>query len=80
MTDLKDITEMKQGESGIVVDIRGGHGMLRKMESLGIRPSIKIVKVSSQFMRGPINIRVGNSKIAIGFGIAKKIVVERCME
>ena len=75
--NLTDLTEMKRGESGTVVDIRGGQGMFRKLESLGIRPGITIVKVSSQFMKGPINIQVGNSQVALGFGIAKKIVVKK---
>ena len=75
--NLTDLTKMKQGESGIIVDIHGGHGLLKRLESLGVRTGVRIIKVSSQFMRGPINIKVGNSKIALGFGIAKKIIIER---
>jgi ferrous iron transport protein A len=72
-----DITKMKQGESATVVEIRGGRGLLQKLDSLGIMPGSKIVKLSAQIMRGPINIRVGNSRIAIGYGIARKIIVEK---
>jgi len=72
---VKDLTQMKAGESGKVVDIQGGWGLLRKTDALGIRPGIEIVKVSSQLMRGPIIIRVGNTEVAIGFGMARRILV-----
>jgi len=71
-----DLTQMRRGERGKVVDIQGGWGLLRKLEALGIKPGKEIVKVSSQLMRGPITIRVGNTQVAIGFGMARRIIVE----
>jgi len=71
-----DLTRMRQGERGRVIDIQGGWGLLRKMETLGIKHGTEIVKVSSQLMRGPITIRVGNTQVAIGFGMARRIMVE----
>lgn len=72
----KDLTRMKPGEKGKVTDIRGGHGMLRRLETLGIRPGVSITKVSAQFMRGPVVVRVGNTQAAIGFGMARHVFVE----
>jgi ferrous iron transport protein A len=72
-----DLAQMREGERGRVVDIQGGWGLLRKTDALGIRPGTEIVKVSSQLMRGPIIIRVGNTQVAIGFGMARKIIVEQ---
>jgi ferrous iron transport protein A len=43
---------------------------------MGIRVGKKVTKVSSQFMRGPVTLRVDNSQVAIGFGMAMKILVE----
>jgi len=71
-----DLTQMRQGERGKVIDIQGGWGLLRKLEALGIRQGTEFVKVSSQLMRGPITIRVGNTQVAIGFGMALRIIVE----
>ena len=71
-----DLTRMRKGERGKIVDIQGGWGLLRKMETLGIKQGTEIVKVSSQLMRGPITIRIGNTQVAIGFGMARKIMVE----
>ena len=67
---------MDTGESGVVHKILGGHGVTRRMEALGVRPGVPITKVSSQLMRGPITIQLGNTQIALGFGIARKVIVK----
>jgi len=72
---VKDLTQMKAGEKGRVIDIQGGWGLLRKMDALGIKRETEIVKVSSQLMRGPVIIKVGNTQVAIGFGMARRILV-----
>lgn len=74
--ETKDLTQLEGGESGVVVEIHGGHGLIRRLESLGIRVDKKVTKVSSQFLRGPVTVRIGNSHVALGFGMAKKIFVE----
>ena len=78
MPDGKHITlsQLDAGRSGKVVQIQGGQGMINRLGALGIRPGKRVTKVSSMFMRGPITIRVGNAQVAIGFGMAKRIVVD----
>ena len=78
MPDEKHISlsRLDAGQSGKVVQIQGGQGMINRLGALGIRPGKKVTKVSSMFMRGPITIRVGNAQVAIGFGMAKRIVVD----
>ena len=71
-----NLTQLKEGESGIVVGIDGGFGLTRRLECLGVRVGKRVTKVSSQFMRGPITIRIDNSQIAIGFGMARKIILQ----
>ncbi len=46
------------------------------MDSLGIRVGKRVTKVSSQFMRGPVCIRIDSYQVALGFGMAKKVLVE----
>ncbi len=67
---------MDKRESGVVHEILGGHNVTRRLEALGVRPGVAITKVSSQFMRGPITIQLGNTQIALGFGIARKVIVK----
>ena len=72
-----DLTQLESGEQATVVTINGGIGLKRKMEAQGLRVGLKITKITSQFMRGPVTIKIGNTTIAFGYGIAKKIIVKR---
>ena len=71
-----NLIQMQSGETGIVKEIQGGQGMARKLQSMGVRPQKQITKVSSHFWRGPQTIEVDNIQIAMGFGMAKRILVE----
>ena len=73
---IVDLTQMQPGEAGIVKEIQGGQGFIRKLQSMGVRPDKKITKVSSHFWRGPQTVEVDDMQIAVGFGMAKKILVE----
>jgi ferrous iron transport protein A len=70
------LAQMRTGQSGRVVQIEGGHGLVNRLSALGIRPGKKITKISSMFMRGPITVRVDRMHVAIGIGMAKKIIIE----
>jgi Fe2+ transport system protein FeoA len=79
MPDKKPIplSKLEAGQSGRVVEIHGGHGVVNRLNALNIRYGQRVTKVSSMFMRGPVTIEVGNgSRVAIGYGMAKRILVE----
>ena len=67
---------MKTGQTGTVVEVLGGHGIIGRLDELGIRPGRKVTKLSSTLFRGPVMLRVNNTQVALGFGMAKKIIVE----
>ena len=70
------LAQMRTGQSGVVVQIKGGHGLVNRLNSLGLRPGKRITKTSSMIMRGPVTIEVDRTQIAIGFGMADRIIVE----
>jgi len=70
------LAEMRTGQTGTVVEILGGHGLTRRLDALGIRPGRKVTKISSTLFRGPVILRVDNAQVAVGFGMARKIIVE----
>lgn len=70
------LAEMRSGQSGTVIEVLGGHGLVRRLEALGIRPGKKVTKISSALFRGPVTLRVDNAQVAVGFGMAKKIIVQ----
>jgi len=74
--DLKSVCSLKNGEGAKIKEILGGNNFQNKAESLGIRVGVKLTKVSSQMMHGPTTIKVGQTQIAIGHRMAKKIILE----
>ena len=72
----KTLLEMNRGESGVIVSLSGGNGFCNRMENLGIRPGKTVTKICSQPLNGPIQIKIENIQIAIGRGMANKIIVE----
>jgi ferrous iron transport protein A len=70
-----DLTQLQPGESGFIKDLQGGHGFVRKLQGLGVRHGKRIIKGSSHVWRGPQTVEVDNVQIAIGFGMAKRIMV-----
>ncbi len=70
------LIQLKAKQTAIVKEIVGGYGVIHRLEALGIRPGKKITKISAHFWRGPVTVIVDKTKIAIGHGMAQKIVVE----
>ena len=73
---LLTVAEMRTGQAGVVVEVAGGPGLIRRLEALGIRPGKRITKISSTLFRGPVILRADNTQVAVGFGMARKIVVQ----
>jgi ferrous iron transport protein A len=70
------LARMRAGQSGIVAQLQGGHGLVNRLSALGIIPGKKITKISSMLMRGPVTVEVDRTRVAIGFGMASKILVQ----
>jgi len=70
------LTQLNLNTTGVVRRIEGGHGVRQKLEALGIRPGKRVTVVSSHFWRGPVTVRMDKAQVAIGHGMAERIVVE----
>jgi ferrous iron transport protein A len=71
--EMVDLAQMKNGQSGIVVRLQGGWGFVRHVQAIGIIEGKRVTKLASQPLRGPILVSVDNLRIAIGYGMAKRI-------
>ena len=78
MADNKHIavSKMKSGQTGKVIEIKGGEGLSARLSALGIIPGRKLTKISEMLMRGPVTVKTGSTQVAIGHGMADKIIVE----
>jgi ferrous iron transport protein A len=70
------LAQMSNGQSGVVVDILGGRRMADRLVALGIRPGLRLTKVGAMLMRGPVTVQIGNAQLAVGFGMANRVIVK----
>jgi ferrous iron transport protein A len=70
------ISKLTTGESGIVKSYTGGRSMLGRCLSMGFTPG-SVVKMLRNFGSGPVLVKVHDTEVALGRGIAEKIVVTR---
>ena len=70
------LADLKSGQTATVVQIHGGRGTQRRLQALGIRPGVTVTKVSAVFRPGAIVIAAGGGQAALGYGVARKIIVE----
>ncbi|MHA1560745.1 MAG: FeoA family protein [Promethearchaeota archaeon] len=58
-----------------VAHIRAGFKATQRLSSMGITPGTQIKVISQAPFRGPIQIIVRGTRLAIGYGLAMKIFV-----
>ncbi len=68
--------QMGSGQTGTIIRILGGRGLNRRLEALGVRPGKKVTKISTMMFNGPVTLRTDHTQIAVGFGMAQRILVE----
>ncbi|MBU7043639.1 MAG: ferrous iron transport protein A [Theionarchaea archaeon] len=70
------LDSIQPGQKARVVEVMGGWGLRQKLNELGIYPN-QIVSVSnSSIWRGPLLVRIDSNEVALGRGVARKVVVE----
>lgn len=72
---MTDLTHLKINQKAEVIEIIGGYGLKTRLENLGIYKGVKIKKISSRLLGGPVIIQFNNTQVAIGRGMAKKVIV-----
>jgi ferrous iron transport protein A len=72
-TTLNQIYENRKAK---VVDIQGGAGIRQRLSQMGIHPGDIITMLRYGPLHGPILIEIHGRQVALGRGIASKIIVE----
>ena len=73
----KTLTELKLGEEGTIVAVHGGRGMQVRLRNMGLVEGQVIRKLSALAWGGPVVVVVKRTQVAIGRGMARRILV-RC--
>ena len=66
----------KENQKVKVVNISGGWGIRQRLGCLGIHPGDMLTIMNSAIMQGPILVKIHGNQVALGRGIARKILVE----
>ncbi|MEA1961962.1 MAG: FeoA family protein [Bacillota bacterium] len=70
------LIEMKPGDKAQISSILKGGNFQRKMFEMGIMPGVQIELIARHPFRGPLLIKVGQSQVALGRGVAAALDVE----
>jgi DtxR family Mn-dependent transcriptional regulator len=73
---LVSMSNLKEGQQGKVSFIRGEHKVLQRLLDMGLTPgtSINVVRVAP--LRGPVEVSVRGSRLALGQDIAANVFVD----
>jgi ferrous iron transport protein A len=71
---MMPLSMVRSGESVQVAAIRAGWGLQRRLADMGLTPGVR-VKVINSGGRGPVVLDIRGSRLALGHGIAHKIMV-----
>lgn len=72
-TNAMPLTMLRPGESAHVSHIAGSHGASRKLTAMGIAPGVEVSILNTQ--SGPLLVRVGGARVALGRGMAHRVMV-----
>lgn len=71
---VKPLSKVKSGETVKLVRINAGRGLNSRLASMGLVPNMEITVVNGGHA-GPFVISVKDSKMMLGRGVARKIMV-----
>jgi Fe2+ transport system protein FeoA len=78
------LTALRDGESGIVKSVagsrgrgrHGGRGFQKRLMDMGLTPGTRVTVVKSAPLRGPVEVLVRGSRLALGRGMAERIFLD----
>lgn len=73
---IVSLAELDPLRHGKIMEINGWPNFVRRLEAMGLRPGRRVMKISGQFLRGPVTVSVGHTSMALGHGMAMRVMVE----
>ncbi len=70
------LKDMRAGQRGRVINISKGHAAERRLFEIGLVPGASVEVVSRHPFKGPLLLQVGDTRLAVGQGIAEAVEVE----
>jgi ferrous iron transport protein A len=73
---ITTLEKLKDGDTAVIRDIKGGYGVRQRLSRLGLHPKDSIEILRSGYVGGPMLVEIHGSEVGIGHGMAEKIEVE----
>jgi DtxR family Mn-dependent transcriptional regulator len=70
------ICNLKEGDQGRISFIRGEHKVLQRLLDMGLTPGVGIAVVRVARLKGPVEVSVRGSRLALGQDIAANVFVD----
>ena len=70
------LIQIKANHKGKVVEILGGGNLQNKLMNMGVYKGKEVTKLSHIGLRGPVVVKAGRTILALGHGVATKIIIE----
>jgi len=71
---MMPLSMVSAGEQVQVVAVKAGWGLQRRLADMGLTPGVKVKVINSQ-RPGPVVIDIRGTRLALGHGVAHKIMV-----
>ena len=75
MTHSMTLDNIEKGREVQVVEIGGGWGIRQRLNRMGIHPGDLLLVKRSGIIGGPILVQVHGMEVALGRGMARKVMV-----
>ena len=72
---VRPLALLGQGEEAVVLEIRAGRGLQGRLGAMGLLPGRK-VRMLSTGVNGPALVAIGDTRIALGRGQLRRVMVE----
>lgn len=73
---ITELSNLKLGETGVVAFIRGGTTACQRLLDMGLTRGTTVTVVNAAPFRGPMEVAVRGSNLALGRGLASHVFVE----
>ena len=70
---MRTLAVLREGEEAEIIGFQGGRGLIKRLLEMGFTRNAKIKVLSNS--PGPVLVDVRGSKVALGRGMAMKIIV-----
>ena len=73
---IKTLDHLQNGQTAVITDIKGGQGVRRRLNHLGLHAKERIQILRNGYFGGPVLLKINGVEIGISRGMAEKIEVE----